>query len=117
MTLTLTNLDNPFRQIKDYILKERIKNHSIDSLCFTEKGRLIVGIFFYDDRSIGVYVKSKPNISQILFIVKEFKKKMLQTTGEWFCMCKNNVKSGNKLARLCGFKYQGTLNGYNIYVW
>lgn len=117
MTLILTNLSNPFKQVRDYILKERIKNHCIDSLCFTERGRLIVGIFFYDDRSIGVYVKSKLTLSQIRFCIKEFKKKILSTSGNWFCMCKNNVKSGNKLAKLCGFKYEETLNRYNIYVW
>lgn len=117
MTLTLTNLNSPYKQIKNYILKERVKNHSIDSLCLTRVGRLTAAVFFYDDRSIGIYVKSKLSLSEIKFMIKEFKKKILATEGEWFCMCKKDVKSGNKLARLCGFKYKDKLNGYNIYVW
>ena len=117
MTLTLTNLDSPHKQIKNYILKERVKNHSIDSICLVKGGRLSAAVFFYDDRSVGVHVKSKLSFSEIKFMIKEFKKKMLTTEGEWFCMCKKNVKSGNKLAQLCGFRYKDKLNGYNIYVW
>lgn len=117
MTLILTNCDKPWKQIKNYILTERVKDHAIDSLCFYDKGRLNVAIFFYDDRSIGLYVKAKPSVGDIKFILREFKKKILNTQGEWFCMCKKNVKSGNKLAKLAGFIQQDTLNSYNIYIW
>ena len=117
MTLISTKNDKSYKQVKNSILRHRIENHCVDAFYWHKNNRLAVAIFFYDDNSIGLHVKQKPSTKEIIVILKELKQNLLRLSGDWFCVCEKNAKSGNRLAKMAGFEFQETYNQYNIYVW